>query len=511
MYIKDKPDQLVFAGILADVVIAEVMADGIQVSLYETSRPDVLLLNELYIPGSDLTVYIDIKTVLLELLKTDIPKTENLVTELFLENYTLKAFHIGLNPVSCSFSVINASIMPEKDVTTFLRHNFLTWQQQFRNVSKDSIVLLSYIAQEDSLFKVSVQYENGHSSEVSVVLSENDAKSFNVSPAFLCTYFNNEIKECKAWIETYSGYCLTEKVHYRLTNVDFPKAYLFTNSLGGIDSILFTGSYSQMLKTTAEIYSYNRKQKEGKTEISRIYKQNTGYLSFGQSEVVADFLMSKSRYLISGGLLIPIVIEETENEFVLNSLNAFEFEYRYSDQLPYLHISPKKGFSPDQLPPFFDKIIACFDQKKGNKIFDRTRGYVATLSDNETYIEFPPLQQDVMSKANNTFWQSDINKYDNVRKWKVDELTGTYTINYATDLCCRSLFFRDLTEGIGSVLPVIIYNTALSSAEIDQVLYYLKEYYFLEDKEDNTLLVDNQPSEGNNIFLTDNLKSKSHE
>lgn len=154
-------------------------------------------------------------------------------------------------------------------------------------------------------------------------------------------------------------------------------------------------------------------------------------------------------------------------------------------------------------PPFSEKIIACFDKRDDNNIIDSSRGHTALLSGGATQITFPELSVDVFNQQNTKAWLPDMP--GNNRMWKVSELRGTHTINYATEFCNRTLFFRDADNlVITSALPIIVYKE-LTDTEIPQVLKYLKEYYFLQNP---ALMINNPPVENNNTLLTDNSTLK---
>lgn len=502
------PEHIEFAGNVPEIIVSEVASTGVKVQLYNVAKPVPKILNETYVPDADKLIRIDLKSVLTELITPELPEPNKLY---HTPGNVIQLYSLTIGDNRYNLRIISGGISPAEDTITFLRHNFLTWRQGTRRVSATSPVYLYYIAQEDCLFKIKVRYSNGEEASTVVALSAGDIKCFNVSPAMLKATFAHDIASCSVWVESFSGYSLTDKVDIEVTDLpDNAKEYLYANSLGGFDSLICTGKNAKKLKTQSTLVFSRAKTLEAGFDHTATYVQNTGYLSAREAELAADFLLSKSRHLLSAGQPVPIIIEETDNTFTATELNSFEFEYRFREQTPFRHLSHKEGFVPGQLPPFPEKIGACFDQKKGVRIIDRIRGHVATLSNDGVYIEFPELVPDAMLKTNTAFWLSDIPGSGDGRRWAVKELTGTHTIDYATDLCTKTLFFRDSTgAGITSVLPLIIYREALTPAEIEEVLRYLEEYYFLDDSTDGKLLVNNVPAEGNNTFVFDNSNLQS--
>lgn len=507
MQIIQSPDHLSFSGNLKDIILSESGNDSVQVQLYETGNAGNPILDEIYTPDPDGRIFIDVKSVLTEFVTTEIPSLNTLDADV---SGMLKSYTLNCNGQTCIFSVIPGGINQDEDTSAFLCHNFLTWRQGLRSVRSGSVIFLFYIAREDCLFKLLLQYADLETSELTVALSENDCRSFNLSPSFLKTLIKKEIISYEARIEAYAGYNLTDKAIFQVTDLsDNAKEYLYINSLGGIDTITFSGAYSKTVKTQTALSLHYTKFVENKIDYSAIHKQNTGYLTADESVLVTDFLLSKSRFYLFENKLIPIVIEETENEFTEHKLNAFEFEYQFAEQSGYQHLRHKEGLMPEQLPPFFDRVGACFDQRKGNRIIDRTHGYVATLSADGLYIDFPQLSPDVLCKQNTDCWYPGIPLLVSERQWKLSELTGTHTINYATELCTKTLFFRDITnDQIITALPIIVYKSALTEAEIQAVLKYLKDFYFIYDPPDRKLLTDNEITAPDSIYIIDNSKTK---
>lgn len=499
MEIVNAPARLAFVGNMSDIVFVEVPHAGAAINLFEKGNPEKIIFDEIYMPDAEEKITIDLKSVFIEIIAPRIPELDTFVSTLKIKSYILTT-----PDDSYTFSVLPGGIDSDEDIFNFLRHNFLTWQQKTRQIAPEAVILLSYIAQEDCLFKIDVTFEDGSVSATTVAIAENDYKSFNISPAFLSGMFKNKIASCTAWIEAYSGYLLTDKNEYNIFDPDECSTYFFLNGLGGFDSISFPGLLKKKIKTETEISYLRTRATEGRIALTKSFQQNTGFLSSDYADIVSEFLTSKKRYLLSGDKLLPIVIENSENEFTSKELNSYNFEYRFSEQHPYIHLKHKESLTLDQLPPFWNKVAFCFDQISGNKIIDRTRGIIATISDNNQ-ITFPPCTPDVMNKDNADFWLSDIP--GNGRVWGVSEITGLHTINYATKDCTEVLFFRDVSENkIISVVPIIAYSSPLNDTEIDVVLTYLKEYYFIYDEEDNAVFVDNAPQADNNTFLIDKIK-----
>lgn len=494
------PKDLSFVGNLKDVVLSGIGASKLHVKLYESNQLSNLIIDEVYEADNNDNVTIDIKSVLTELLSTEIPPLDS-----FQETIRAKRYILNIGGISYPFSVINGGIDSDEDITDFLRHNFLTWQQDIRPLSTKSLLFLFYVAQEDCVFKANIYFDDTKNENIELSLLDKEYSSFNLSPARFQTMLGKTPISGEAWIENYAGISLTDKVGFRITDLpDGAQEYIYVNSLGGIDSIICTGVRSKKIKTSTDLTYIQSRARENKIDYSAIYKQNTGILTQHASEITTDFLLSKERYYFSGQKLIPIVIEESENEFIDNELNAFEFEYRFAEQPVYRCLQHKEGFPPEQQPPFPDKICACFDQIKGDHIIDRIHGYIATLTEERRIINFPATIPDAMRKTNPEFWLSDIPVNGDARCWMLKELTGTHTIDFATEKCTKSVFFRDVKRSsFNSALPIIIYKTELTPSEIETVIKYLNEYYFIEDEMDKRLLTDNTPSKDTNIFITD--------
>lgn len=495
MEIKQLPGGICLAGNLKEIIVS-----GIDTPVFvKLSADGEVLLEETYYPVSS-AVTIDIKETVRDSLKTTVPETRDIVTRqpLLARNFVLET-----EKQKIMFRAIGGGIdNPGLNIPDFLECNFLNLCCP-EKVFPDSFQYLTYYTQENCYFKIRID-TGSRTYDFSRKLDPDHAYTFNVSPSLLSYLYTAPVTAVTAWIEACSGYHLAEASFQVTEPSDQDQNYLFVNSLGGIDTLTCTGELSFTHSVENSLFIHKKKKKEANRQLSVLYKQNTGYLTEETEFCFRDFIQSYQKYRIHEGKIIPILIESQENEYIRFGLNYYEFEYQYAEQNGFCHFTPK-GSAEYQFPPFTEKLLFCFDKRRGNEITDRTRGYKATLSEDGTTVTFPAFSPDILNKNSPFFWNLITGSG---REWKVEELTGTYTIDYATYMCTRMLFFRDVTDGIDSVLPVLAYRQPLNDREIREILAWLKEYYFLEDGTDHTLLTENIPEENNNIFITDHSTLK---
>lgn len=488
MEIVQHPNNLCFAGNLPDIRLTNV-TDSVPVRLLEAGTTEAII-DEIFFPDSKGSINIDLKAIVQSRLSINLPPQGLL---LFNQPSVAKTFTLSLGDTEISFTALYGGISNyQGTVTDFLTHNFLSWRIFEQKIKQDSMIFLSYYPQEECRLKIEATLENGSRREYIQNLQFDQYYTINLSPAFLSGLLYQQAVSYKVWIEAASSYPLTPTVSYSVTETrQTAEEYLFINSLGGIDTLIFTGEYTRNHSTSSVLAKINSRYQESSPDLNVVYKQNTGYLDAETALFVQDFFLSPSRYHLVAGSLHRILIEEQENKYTPFSLNFYEFEYRHEEEPRLINLIPAHEKFMNYLPPYWDQVIAYFDKKRGNTIIDRKRGLQITLEGNQ--IHFPAIPEtDVFNKTNKNYWLSDIPQVTGKpRTWTLSQLTGVFTINYTTDHTSHILFFRDIDDGtIGDVLPIIVYEFLLDS-EIAEVMKFLKQCYFLEDRADGKLLVEN--------------------
>ena len=89
--------------------------------------------------------------------------------------------------------------------------------------------------------------------------------------------FEKQVGYYDAWIENTAGNRLTYIQRYILTHPkDNSQIYVYENTLGGLDSVCFTGLFSEKLETNGNITTINDESSDSDIDFSVIYEQNSG-------------------------------------------------------------------------------------------------------------------------------------------------------------------------------------------------------------------------------------------
>ena len=116
-----------------------------------------------------------------------------------------------------------------------------------------------------------------------------------------------------------------------------------------MDSVCFTGLFSEKLETNGNITTINDESSDSDIDFSVIYEQNTGYIpTFEYIRWLRGFFLSCQRYHVTDSFR-KIYIEESENTFRLTELNSYTFEFRYSLQSKYDFVTRNQEMLPELL------------------------------------------------------------------------------------------------------------------------------------------------------------------
>ncbi|MFR5659502.1 MAG: hypothetical protein ACLUDU_16695, partial [Butyricimonas faecihominis] len=114
--------------------------------------------------------------------------------------------------------------------------------------------------------------------------------------------------------------------------------YLFENTLGGIDTVLFSGEFAEKINTESTITTVFGESMDSDIDFTFACEQNTGFIpSLDYARWLRGFFISKQRYHVTDATRL-IYLRESENEFVLNTINDFTFEFFYSIQTKYNYV-----------------------------------------------------------------------------------------------------------------------------------------------------------------------------
>lgn len=333
-----QPQQYNFAGNLVDIVL---MSD-IPVSFSLAG-----LLDEVYYPYSEGRVTIPLRAFFEAHLHApdlnDIPDSGlPLVPYTFsIDGKEAGTFHV------LPGGVVNKAL----DTEMFLRSNFLTWQPQTRYVSYHEPHWLRYVALQAATVKVKAYFAEDEPQTITLKeLASGHLYDIDLNYGRIRGLFEKQPTYYDVWVETADGERLSFVQRYVLREnaadtVDF---FVFENSLGGFDTIRFTGDRKEIAESESRNAVFDGNTNEYSVDYSKAWLKQTGYIPDERTRLwVLDFFSSCRRYHLSVDSLNRIFMSKPKLEATSGEAAGYEFTFAYSEQSKYLNIA--RDELPEQL------------------------------------------------------------------------------------------------------------------------------------------------------------------
>ena len=329
MTIIQLPDTYNFSGTIRDIVV-----DATEKLDFTLSSNGVTIVSETYYPSSDNRITINLRDILEDIIEPVLYD----VAETVIPQYT---YQIG--ETTGSFYCIAGGIDAEVSVESYLQGNFLTWQPQTRVTLYHIPHYLRYVSVVESICKVKAFFPDG-TSEVAVLktFSAKSINTVNVTFGTVRGMFESQPTYFDVWVENLEGEMLTWIQRYMLTDflTGVNDYFIFANSLGGFDTIRFSGDREETNKLDSVNAVFDDETKEYDIDRTRSWKKYTGYITDERIRMwVLDFFNSPCRYhLTDSGVLKRIYISDHKLESTTGDAVGYEFTYVYSVQSRYINI-----------------------------------------------------------------------------------------------------------------------------------------------------------------------------
>ena len=330
MTIIQLPDTYNFSGTIRDIVV-----DATEKLDFTLSSNGVTIVSETYYPSSDNRITINLRDILEDIIEPVLYE----VAETVIPQYT---YQIG--ETTGSFYCIAGGIDAEVSVESYLQGNFLTWQPQTRVTLYHIPHYLRYVSVVESICKVKAFFSDG-TSQVAVLktFSAKSINTVNVTFGTIRGMFESQPTYFDVWVENLEGEMLTWIQRYMLTDflTGVNDYFIFANSLGGFDTIRFSGDKEETNKLDSVNAVFDDETKEYDIDRTRSWKKYTGYITDERIRMwVLDFFNSPCRYhLTDSGLLKRIYISDHKLESTIGDAVGYEFTYVYSIQSRYINIA----------------------------------------------------------------------------------------------------------------------------------------------------------------------------
>src|SRR5665647_1388297 len=305
-----------------------------------------LILSEKYQPNADNLVTVNVQTIIDHLLDIAIPDPADLVTEQTGGALNFTATIDDHTPFA--FKVVKGGVSElDETPTAFMTDHFLTWQLQDKEILQAQPEWIGIYPISAGVVKAKAYYAN-NTTYTGTLATLEAAKLYSV---------NTSWGKLSAWL--IAAVRKTPIQRYRLRNAgDDEHVYLWTNTLGGIDSMSFTGACEQDYKLVHKTALFEGDNiNEYDVEKPREFRQSTGYLERDCAEWMADFFYSRKKYMIRfDGAVIRIAL--TSSKIVDTSQQDevdYEFTYRLGEDLQLLNLDRISTSlpAPEGLDAFF--------------------------------------------------------------------------------------------------------------------------------------------------------------
>lgn len=252
-------------------------------------------------------------------------------------------FQLTLNEfMSGSFYCLRGGLGVDVPAETYLKSNFLTWQPQTRRTLYHTPQYLRYAALADSVCKATGYFADKTSQTVDLLTGMTAGNIYTIDVTFgnLRAKFSKQPIYIDVWVEDGDSvktwtqrYVLAES--FSMSD-DF---FLFENSLGGFDTIRFSGDRREIDKPESVSALFDQETLEYDIEREKSFKKYTGYFEDDMTRLWAlDFFNSFNRYHLCDGELKRIYVSEPKLEIDRNVLGGYEFTFAHAKQTKYLNL-----------------------------------------------------------------------------------------------------------------------------------------------------------------------------
>jgi hypothetical protein len=228
---------------------------------------------------------------------------------------------------------------------------FLTWQPLEKLVTRNQTEKLFFLLQEPTaslILRISFRFKNGTGSS-SYPMFSIDAPTVKTVYELTCTpsvmevpgWETDQLDYYQVWLENDQMDRISEIRTFRFDYQyhESERLFLFLNSLGGYDTIRFTGDQEDFLEYDRVLYNsvlpsdFTAKDHHlaqlTATE-TRKFKANTGWVTPEATAWIRDFFLSKNVYRLTGGKLIPVIITTTQATHRKDKEDLFSIDFEYT-------------------------------------------------------------------------------------------------------------------------------------------------------------------------------------
>ena len=331
MNIIQQPDSLCFSGNVEDFILTGVTGDV----HFKLQVDNIIVIDEIYAPEVG-RVRIKCRDVIDELLSVAIPTSD---VDFFVQSNAVKVFRATLGNMVVNFTVVKGGIGDlEETSAVFLKTQWLTLQPQQKEILLNQPEWLSYFGVVVGKVWVKAYLPDGTEEKSILDVEAGKLYAIDVSYLKMRARFGQVLGYYDVWVEDTDGNRLTYIQRFVLGTPENSNIYLFENTLGGIDTVIFSGEFVEKIRTEGKIATILDESRDCDIDFEISCEQNTGFIpSRDYARWLLGFFVSKQKYHVSDAIR-RIYTRESENEYTVNSLNDYSFEFFYSRQTRYNYV-----------------------------------------------------------------------------------------------------------------------------------------------------------------------------
>ena len=344
-----KPDALSLSGNLKPFVLSSSEKIVFNLLMGDGDDEEILFINN-YEPGPDNLVRIDLREEMQALLAFNLDTSHNNWAQTTLA----KNFKAVIDGQAYTFRVVGGGVADLADTpTNWLSQHFLTWQPRHKRVTYYSPEWLTFYATEDRTLKLKATYADGSTKQLSLLTATaGKAYTQNLQYAYVAGLLGNTYPTYyEVWTEGSGGSRSESQLYlYEEARSADEQWFLFTNSLGGIDTIRAYGVNKLSAAHTHSLDEREEELEEYDVETQRLYVKNTGHLDDYERHWLLDFFPSFRKYIYEAGALRRIVVTESDATYTSSDLpSSYTFTYRRAEKAALLNLVKNAAELPDSI------------------------------------------------------------------------------------------------------------------------------------------------------------------
>lgn len=312
------------------------------------------------------------------------------------------------------------------NVSAFLIGNWLTWQSQRKRVKLDDPEWLNYYTVMAAKVMVKAYFNAGDPETVEYVsLAAGKYYTINTKFSRLAALFSQQPAYFDIWTaDAASGFRLSYIQRYVLAvESESEDVFIFKNTLGGIDSIRFTGRKEEDNQVAIQSALFDEDVIDYDADFKRLFSKNTGYFENEQErQHCKDFFNSTARYLVTPDGFLPVTVSNVQAKMTHGENATLNYDFKFSLSVQSRYSNLLRDFSPlpdEGTVPVIQQLIAPvlqFANAAGSAAVD-----LVFTDDNDAPNE---ASFEVQKSTDQVVWTAGGNPVANSTSFRVSGLTA---------------------------------------------------------------------------------------